>query len=94
MAPYLAVGLQPGGVFAWLIVALLAGAIAGRLVRGRGYGCLVDIVVGILGAVIGGFLVGLVLPVSQAYGFIGSLLVAILGAVVLLGVLRLLSASR
>ena len=94
MIRYAAVDLQPGGFIAWLVIGLLAGAIAGRLVRGRGYGCLVDVVVGILGAVIGGFLVGLVLPVSQAYGFIGSLLVAILGAVVLLAFIRLLSPSR
>lgn len=94
MSPYLAVELQPGGIIAWILVGLIAGAIAGRLVRGHGLGCLVDIVVGILGAFIGGFLVGLVFPVTQAFGFFGSLLVAILGAVVLLALIRLLAPSH
>lgn len=85
--------LNPGGWIAWLIVGLLAGAIAGRLVRGRGYGCLVDIIVGIVGSFIGGIVVGLFVP-GTAYGFIGSLIVAILGAVILLAVLRLLSPRR
>lgn len=85
--------LNPGGWFAWLIIGLLAGAIAGMLVRGRGYGCLLDIVVGILGAFIGGAVVGLFLPES-GFGFIGTLIVATLGAVLLLAFLRLLSPSR
>jgi uncharacterized membrane protein YeaQ/YmgE (transglycosylase-associated protein family) len=78
---------------AWLVIGLIAGAVAGRLVRGRGYGCLVDIIVGVIGAFIGGLLVGLFVP-DQAYGFIGSLVVATLGAVILLGFIRLLSSRR
>jgi uncharacterized membrane protein YeaQ/YmgE (transglycosylase-associated protein family) len=87
------VALEPGGWFAWLVVGLLAGAIAGTLVRGRGYGCLVDIVVGIIGAFVGGIVVGFFLP-GTAVGFIGTLLVAVLGAVLLLAVLRLVSPRR
>ncbi len=82
--------LNPGGWFAWLIVGLLAGAIAGMLVRGRGYGCLVDIVVGIIGSFIGGIVVGIFLP-GTAFGFVGSLVVAVLGAVLLLAVIRVVS---
>lgn len=87
------VALEPGGWFAWLVVGLLAGAIAGTLVRGRGYGCLVDIVVGIIGAFIGGIVVGFFLP-GTPFGFLGTLVVAVLGAVLLLTVLRLLSPGR
>jgi uncharacterized membrane protein YeaQ/YmgE (transglycosylase-associated protein family) len=87
------VALEPGGWLAWLVVGLLAGAIAGTLVRGRGYGCLVDIVVGIIGAFIGGIVVGIFLP-GTAVGFIGTLVVAVLGAVLLLAVLRLLTPGR
>lgn len=94
MPHYAAVDLQPPGIIGWLVVGLIAGAVAGRIVRGRGYGCLVDIVVGILGAFIGGFLVSLVVPTTQTFGFWGSLLVAILGAVVLLAFVRLLSPQR
>jgi uncharacterized membrane protein YeaQ/YmgE (transglycosylase-associated protein family) len=85
--------LNPGGWFAWLIIGLLAGAIAGVLVRGRGYGCLVDIVVGIVGSFVGGIIVGLFVP-GTVFGFIGSLIVAVLGAVILLTFIRLLSRGR
>ena len=85
--------LNPGGWLSWLIVGLLAGAIAGTLVRGRGYGCLVDIVVGIVGSFIGGTVVGFFLP-GTVYGFVGSLIVAILGAVLLLAFVRLLTPNR
>ncbi|MBO0705903.1 MAG: GlsB/YeaQ/YmgE family stress response membrane protein [Candidatus Dormibacteraeota bacterium] len=82
--------LQPGGVIAWIVIGLLAGAISGRLVRGRGYGCLIDIVVGIVGAFVGGFIISLFFPRTE-FGFIGSLLVAIGGAAVLLILLRLIT---
>ncbi|HEY4028265.1 MAG TPA: GlsB/YeaQ/YmgE family stress response membrane protein [Candidatus Dormibacteraeota bacterium] len=85
--------LNPGGWFSWLIVGLLAGAIAGTLVRGRGYGCLVDIVVGVVGAFIGGIVVGIFLP-GTVFGFLGSLVVAVVGAVLLLSFVRLLSPGR
>ncbi|WP_338200415.1 GlsB/YeaQ/YmgE family stress response membrane protein [Candidatus Nephthysia bennettiae] len=87
------VALDPGGLLSWIIVGLIAGAIAGRLVRGRGLGCLMDIVVGVVGAFIGGFLVSLFVQEGTTFGFVGSLLVAILGAVILLAVIRLVSPS-
>ncbi|GAC1655740.1 MAG: hypothetical protein NVS9B1_09540 [Candidatus Dormibacteraceae bacterium] len=83
----LAFYLEPGGILGWLLVGLIAGAVAGRLVRGKGYGCIVDIVVGLIGAFIGGALLGGFIH-GQA-GFWESLVVAIIGAVVLLGALRL-----
>ena len=87
---YLAFALEPGwGILGWLLIGLIAGALAGRVVRGRGYGCLVDIVVGIAGAFIGGALLGGFIH-GQA-GFWESLVVAFIGAVVLLGALRLLT---
>ncbi len=85
--------LNPGGWLAWLVVGLLAGAVAGILVRGRGYGCLVDIIVGVIGSFVGGIVVGFFVP-GTTYGFLGSLVVAILGAVLLLTFIRLLSGSR
>lgn len=81
---------NPGGWLAWLVIGLLAGAIAGRIVRGRGYGCLLDIFIGVLGAFIGGVVVSLFVP-QNTYGFIGTLIVATLGAIVLLAFVRLLS---
>ena len=87
---FLALDLNPGfGWLGWILIGLIAGALAGRVVRGRGFGCLVDIIVGVAGAFIGGIIVGAF--VQGAAGFWESLVVAFIGAVVLLGVLRLLS---
>ncbi len=83
------------GWLAWLIIGAIAGWLA-SIVMGTNYrqGLLLDIVVGIVGALIGGFLFNLI-GVSGATGFnIWSLFVAFVGAVVLLGVLRLFSGNR
>lgn len=72
----------------FLILGALAGWLAGNIMKGRGFGLLGNIVVGIVGSVLGGFLfraVGL-----QAFGFIGSLITATVGAVVLLYLVNLL----
>jgi uncharacterized membrane protein YeaQ/YmgE (transglycosylase-associated protein family) len=82
------------GLIGWIVVGLIAGAIASRIVAGRGFGCLVDIVVGVIGAFVGGFLVSQFIHTSTAYGFFGSLLVAVIGATVFLAVLKLLAGGR
>jgi uncharacterized membrane protein YeaQ/YmgE (transglycosylase-associated protein family) len=69
-----------------LIIGALAGWIAGRLMRGSGFGILGDIIVGIIGAFIGGWVFGL-LGIT-AYSFIGRLIVAIIGAVILIWIVR------
>ncbi len=85
---------DPGSWLSWIIVGLIAGAVAARVVAGRGFGCIADIVVGIAGALIGGYLLGLLFNVSGTVGFIGSIVVAFIGAAVLLSVLKLLSGGR
>jgi uncharacterized membrane protein YeaQ/YmgE (transglycosylase-associated protein family) len=75
--------------FVWFVlVGLIAGWLAGQLVRGGGFGVIGDIVVGIVGALIGGFLFG-TLGISAGGGLLGAILVATLGAVVLIVLLRL-----
>jgi uncharacterized membrane protein YeaQ/YmgE (transglycosylase-associated protein family) len=86
--------LDPGSWISWIIVGLIAGAIAARVVAGRGFGCLADIVVGVAGALIGGFLLGALFHVTGTVGFWGSIIVAFIGAAVLLSVLKLLSGGR
>ncbi len=86
--------LEPGSLLAWLVVGLIAGAIASRVVAGRGFGCLADIVVGVAGALIGGYLLGALFGVTGSVGFFGSIIVAFLGASVLLALLKLLSGGR
>ena len=86
--------LQPGSWLAWIVIGLIAGAIAPRVVAGRGFGCLVDIVVGVAGALIGGFLLSALFGASGTVGFWGSLIVAFIGAAALLAVLKLVSGGR
>ncbi|HKW08579.1 MAG TPA: GlsB/YeaQ/YmgE family stress response membrane protein [Candidatus Dormibacteraeota bacterium] len=86
--------LQPGSFLAWIVIGLVAGAIASRVVAGRGFGCLADIVVGVAGALIGGFLLSALFGASGTVGFWGSLIVAFIGAAALLAVLKLVSGGR
>jgi uncharacterized membrane protein YeaQ/YmgE (transglycosylase-associated protein family) len=77
------------GLIWWIVVGLIAGWLAGKVMKGGGYGVLADIVLGILGAILGGWLFGL-LNISIGGGLIGSILVAFVGAVVLVWITRLL----
>lgn len=67
----------------WLIVGGLAGFLAGKLIRGGGFGIVVNVLLGIVGSVIGGYLFG-AMGISAGGGFIGSLASATVGAIVLL----------
>lgn len=75
------------GLIWFIFVGLIAGWLAGVLVKGDGFGILGDIIVGILGAVLGGFLFDYA-GIGMG-GFLGSILVATIGAVILISVLRL-----
>jgi uncharacterized membrane protein YeaQ/YmgE (transglycosylase-associated protein family) len=72
----------------WIVVGLIAGWAAGKIMKGGGYGTIMDIVLGIVGAVVGGWLLGLV--GIYAGGLIGSILVAIVGAVFLIWISRMI----
>ena len=73
----------------WIVVGLIAGFLAGVVMRGGGFGIVGDIVVGILGAIIGGFVAGLL--GLGASGFVGSIIIAFLGACLLIALLRAFS---
>ncbi len=76
--------------FLWfLIIGLVAGWLAGVLMKGGGFGMVGDLVVGVIGAILGGWLFG-ALGLSAGGGLIGSLVVATIGAVVLLFIVRLI----
>ena len=81
--------LDPGGLLAWLVVGLVAGFLAGQVMKGGGYGVVGDIIMGIIGAFVGGFLFSLLLPGSSA-GLLGSIVVAFIGAVVFIAIVRAL----
>jgi uncharacterized membrane protein YeaQ/YmgE (transglycosylase-associated protein family) len=83
-----------GQIIAWIVLGLIAGFIASKIVHREGAGCLLDIVLGIVGAFVGGFIfTGL-----GAAGFTGfnlwSLFVAVIGAVVILVVYHALFDRR
>ena len=78
------------GILSWIIVGLIAGVLAKWIMPGRDPGgILVTILIGIVGAVIGGFLVGMVVPGDAISGInITTILVATLGAIILLAIYR------
>lgn len=81
--------LEPGGIIAWLVVGLIAGWLAGVVMKGGGFGLIGDIVVGLIGAFVGGLVFSLITGGGTA-GFWGSILVAFIGAVILIAVVRAL----
>jgi uncharacterized membrane protein YeaQ/YmgE (transglycosylase-associated protein family) len=81
--------LEPGGIIAWLVVGLIAGWLAGVVMKGGGYGLIGDIVIGIVGAFVGGFVFSLITGGGSA-GFWGSIAVAFVGAVILIAIVRAL----
>jgi uncharacterized membrane protein YeaQ/YmgE (transglycosylase-associated protein family) len=87
-----AVVLSPGGIIAWLVVGLIAGWLAGMMMKGSGYGMLGDIIVGLIGSFLGGVMLSYV--VEGAAGFWGSILVAFIGACVLIFLVRMISGRQ
>ncbi len=81
-------------IIAWIVLGLLAGWIAGMIMRGGGYGIVGDIVLGILGALIGGWITSALLGVDVSGFNLTSLVVAVLGAVVLIALSRAVAGSR
>jgi len=87
-----ALALLPGSFLSWILVGLIAGALASRVVRGRGLGCFADIVVGVAGAIIGGIVLSVF--ITGTVGFLGSIVVAFIGSVILLGFIRMVTGRR
>jgi uncharacterized membrane protein YeaQ/YmgE (transglycosylase-associated protein family) len=79
------------GLLWTLIIGAIAGWLAGTLVKGRGFGLIVDIIVGIVGAFIGGWVFGL-LGLS-AWGLLGQLCMATVGAVILLVIIKAIKSA-
>jgi uncharacterized membrane protein YeaQ/YmgE (transglycosylase-associated protein family) len=85
---------MPDGLIGWIILGLLAGAISGWFVGTRSVqGCLPTIVVGVLGGIVGGWLSG-ELGFGQIESFIGALVFAIIGSIVVRLVLRSIEGGR
>jgi uncharacterized membrane protein YeaQ/YmgE (transglycosylase-associated protein family) len=80
------------GFLAWIVVGLIAGWLAGQVMKGGGYGVVVDIILGMLGGVVGGWVFGL-LGIGAGGGMLGSIIVAFVGAVILVWITRLLKTA-
>ena len=82
------------GIIAWIVLGLIAGFIASKIYVGSGQGLLLDIVLGIVGAVVGGYLFS-ALGATGVTGFnIWSMIVAIVGAVIVLWLYHMITARR
>jgi uncharacterized membrane protein YeaQ/YmgE (transglycosylase-associated protein family) len=69
-----------------IAIGILAGFLAGKIMRGKGYGVLMDLVLGLVGAVVGGFVFGLI--GLYAYSLVGRLAISTAGAVMLIWLVR------
>ncbi|HKS79914.1 MAG TPA: GlsB/YeaQ/YmgE family stress response membrane protein [Candidatus Acidoferrales bacterium] len=74
-----------------IVVGIVIGWLAGQIVKGRGMGLLMDLVVGVVGSILGGWIFGLL--GLAAYGLIGQLIMGVAGAVVLLLLIRTIKKS-
>ncbi len=83
------------GLIAWIIIGLIAGWLTGKLMKGSGFGFFMDMIVGLVGALIGGFLAShLGLGGVGEHGLIISIIIATVGAVILTWIVRLISGNR
>ena len=83
------------GLIAWIVIGVVAGWLTGKLMKGSGFGFFVDMIVGLVGAVVGGFISShLGFGGVSQHGMIMSIVIAVIGAVVLTWLFRLITGSR
>ena len=82
------------GLIGWLLIGLLAGWLAGKMARGRGFGCIGDILIGLIGSVIGGWIFTQLGIGGHANTFLYSLAAATIGAVLLVSIAHLFFGGR
>jgi uncharacterized membrane protein YeaQ/YmgE (transglycosylase-associated protein family) len=85
------VWFQSHGFVSWLLLGLIAGWLAGKIARGRGFGCITDIILGLIGSYLGGWI--FVKLGIFGGGFLYSLAAATLGAVILVSIAHLFSSG-
>jgi uncharacterized membrane protein YeaQ/YmgE (transglycosylase-associated protein family) len=84
------------GILSWIVVGLIAGWLAGMVMKGGGYGVIGDVIVGVVGGLLGGWIATSLLHIGAGVNGINleSILVAFAGAVILLVLLRVLGGGR
>jgi uncharacterized membrane protein YeaQ/YmgE (transglycosylase-associated protein family) len=86
------VAIDQRGIISWILIGLIAGWLAGKISRGAGYGCVTDILLGLVGSFLGGWIftrLGIF-----GGGFLFSLAAATIGAVILVSIVHLLVGNR
>ena len=81
-------------IIAWIVLGLLAGWIASMIMGSGGYGVVGDIIVGIIGALIGGFITGPLFGIDVSGFNVTSLIVAVVGAIILIAIYRAVAGTR
>ena len=96
MVALVSVTLDPGSILVWALIGLVAGFLASRVMIGHGMGLLGDIVVGIVGAIAGGFLARSlgVTTATTSHSIVAEVIIAFLGAVILLAILRVVGVGK
>src|ERR1700729_2479305 len=83
------------GIIAWIIIGLIAGWLTGKIMKGSGFGFIMDMIVGLVGALIGGFISShLGFGGVGEHGLVMSIVIAVIGAVILTLLLRLITGNR
>ncbi|MFC2133660.1 GlsB/YeaQ/YmgE family stress response membrane protein [Bacteroidota bacterium] len=80
------------GIIYFLLIGAIAGWLAGLIMKGKGFGLFVNMIVGCIGAVLGGYVFD-ILEIN-AYGFVGSLVTALIGALILLWFISLFKKKK
>ena len=83
------------GIIAWIIIGALAGWLTGKIMKGSGYGFFMDMIFGLAGALVGGFISShLGIGGVGEHGLIVSIIIAVIGAVLLTWLLRLITRNK
>jgi uncharacterized membrane protein YeaQ/YmgE (transglycosylase-associated protein family) len=83
------------GIIAWILIGIIAGWLTGKIMRGSGYGFLVDMIVGLFGALLGNWLfLHLGAGGVNDHGFIVTILISTIGAVILTFLVHLITGKR
>ena len=83
------------GILAWLVLGLISGFIASKIINKSGEGLIMDIVLGVVGALVGGFIANRVFGIAGVTGFdIRSIIISILGAILVLVVYHMVARRR
>jgi uncharacterized membrane protein YeaQ/YmgE (transglycosylase-associated protein family) len=86
--------VETRSLIGWLLIGLIAGWLAGKISRGQGFGCITDIILGLVGAVLGGWVFTKLGIGGDASSFIYSLAAATVGAVIIVAIAHLFSGGR